>query len=53
MADEGCDLAVGAAKGNALVDAPGEVGDAVFKVVVCDLHDICVEVCILVDHLFP
>ena len=30
-------------KGDVLVDATREVGDAVFKVVVCELYDVCMK----------
>jgi len=41
VVNEVCDLAIGIHKGD--VDAPSEVGDAIFKVVVCELHDICIK----------
>jgi hypothetical protein len=40
VTDKGRDLAVGAAERDGLVDAPGEVGDAVLEVVTDDEHDV-------------
>jgi len=40
VSDKGGYFAVGTGHGDALVDSAGKVGDTVFKVVVCDLHDV-------------
>ena len=45
VSDKGSYLAIGTGHGNGLVDSAGEVGGTVFKVVVCDLHDVWCGIC--------
>jgi len=40
MSDEGCDLSVCAGHGDAPVDPPSEVREAVLEVVMGDLHNV-------------